>query len=155
MKSRARDPSASQYHSPQVDLTSVAEMRYTSDSAFPCIHSYIRYIHAVGYCYLLLIIIHLRFGVFAKFSEIKIWNSKFQFQNSKSSNFRIWNLLLDDEAKVSLMQRKCCQCCVHAEADTKLDGARSHIWKGTHAALKTSISSYRKTLWAAQLVSDQ
>ena len=54
-----------------------------------------------------------------------------------------------------MMKRKCCQCCVHAEADTKHGGARSHIWKGAHAALKTSISSYRKTLWAAQLVSDQ
>ena len=51
--------------------------------------------------------------IFAKFSEIKIWNSKFQFQNSKSSNFRIcfW-----------MMKRKCCQCCVHVEADTKHDG---------------------------------
>ena len=71
---------------------------------------------------------------------------KFQFQNSKSSNFRIcfW-----------MMKRKCCQCCVHAEADTKHDGARSHIWKGAHAALKTSISSYRKTLFPSTLINSR
>ena len=74
---------------------------------------------------------------------------EFQISISEFHIFKFQNLLLDDEAKVLP------QCCVHAEADTKHDGARSHIWKGAHAALKTSISSYRKTLWAAQLVSDQ